>query len=534
MTLAATRDVLNITDAIFEPWNRPDAKTRPAIYYRDSVWSYHQLITEINRMGNGLLQLGVGREDRVLLIGYDSPFLVSALYGAMKIGAVPIPVNTNLPPEDYLYFLEDSHATVLMVEPEIWEDLAPVLAHRMLDLQWVIILPGLEMAAVRASGYPGPFLFYQDWIKTMATDLTTVPTLADEMAFWLYTSGSTGRPKAAVHCHKDMLFCNRVYAQDVLGIREQDRLYSASKLYFAYGLGNGSYFAFANGASVVLVPEKVEAQAVIDGIIRTEPTVFFGVPTLYNAMLRVKGNYQFPTIRECVSAGEPLPAEIYTRWKDRFGLEIIDGIGSTEVLHIYISNRPGHSRPGVTGRIVQGYEAKVVDENGHSVAPGIIGDLMVKGDSIAAFYWNQAAKTRASMIGEWFRTGDKFAMDDEGYLYYAGRSDDMIKAGGIWVSPIEVEGALLIHPAVAEAAVVGALDMQGLEKPVAFVILLPEVTSSDALKDELRQIVRSHLAHFKSPREIYFVTELPKTANGKIQRYRLRLDLVSLNASPAK
>lgn len=515
----------NVTDRIFSPWDRDDAEHRAAIYYRDDIWSYRRLIDEINRVGNGLRQMGVQRESRILLIGYDSPFLVATLFGAMKIGVVPIPVNTNLPPEDYLYYLKDSRAQALVVEPEIWANIAGVVGKESSDLKWVMILPGLNEASVRPQGYPGPIVFYQDWIQTWDRTLQAVQTSRDDMAFWLYSSGSTGRPKGAVHCHKDMLFTNRIYAQNVLRIQEYDRLYSASKLYFAYGMGNGSYFAFANGASVILVPDKVEAAQVLATIDRMRPTLFFGVPTLFNAMLRVQGEYSFATVRNCISAGEPLPSEIYSRWEKRFGVEIIDGIGSTELLHIYISNRPGQSKPGVTGRIVDGYEAKIVDENGYKVDVGTIGDLMVKGDSTAAFYWNQSDKTRASMIGEWFRTGDKFSMDADGYLYYAGRSDDMIKVGGIWVSPVEVENALLMHPAVVEAAVVGVPDTAGLLKPVAFVILEANAAPSNELKDEIREQLRSNLAHYKVPRTIYFVSELPKTASGKIQRYRLRISL---------
>ena len=528
MNFEAKERWINVTEAIFGPWSGSDAERRPAIYYRDEVWTYRRLIDEINRAGNGLLKMGVEREDRVLLVGYDSPFFVAVMYGAMKIGAVPIPVNTNLFAEDYRCFLEDSRARVLVVEPEIWREIAPTVGRVARELKWVMLLPGLNQSQVQPSGYPGPFVFYQDWIEAWDKELDPAPTSADDMAFWLYSSGSTGQPKGAVHRHKDMLFSNEVYARNVLKIKEHDRLYSATKLYFAYGLGNGSYFAFANGASVVLVPEKVEPKAVLDTIRQTRPTVFFGVPTLFNAMLRVPGDYSLAGVRACVSAGEPLPGEIYSRWKNRFAIEIIDGIGSTELLHIYISNRPGESRPGMTGRIVEGYEVKIVDEDGYPVESGVIGDLMVKGGSTAAFYWNQAAKTQQSMVGEWFRTGDKFWIDEEGYLYYAGRSDDMIKAGGMWVSPVEVENALLTHPAVVEAAVTGASDSAGLDKPVAFVILHLHESPSNTLKKALQDTVRAQLSHYKAPRDIYFVTELPKTASGKIQRYRLREYLKSL------
>ncbi|MCY0865166.1 MAG: benzoate-CoA ligase family protein, partial [Sulfobacillus sp.] len=339
-----------------------------------------------------------------------------------------------------------------------------------------------------------------------------------------YSSGSTGRPKAAVHCHRDMWVCNQSYARQILQVTEQDRLYSASKLYFAYGLGNGSYFALANGASVVLVPQKAEPVLVLDTLERSGATLFFGVPTLYNAMLQVSEDrrWDLSRVRAAVSAGEPLPAEIYTRFRERFGIEILDGIGSTEALHIYIANWPGQSRPGVTGRVVPGYSVKIVDEAGLPVPPGTIGDLYVKGDSLSPYYWNQPEKTRQSMVGEWFRTGDKFFQDDEGYLVYCGRSDDMIKVGGIWVSPIEVENVLIEHPTVLEAAVVAKVGPDGLARPIAYVVLAGEKTGSPEMADELQEFVKSRLAHYKYPREIHFVDALPKTASGKIQRFRLR------------
>ena len=524
----AEQRTLNVTSAIFDPWDTPDAEQQPAIHYRGTVWSYRRLISEINRAGNALKALGVRREERILLIAYDSPHFVALMYGAMKIGAVPIPVNPYLPLDDYAYFLEDSRAKLLAVEPEIWHDLAPRLADRAPDVSLVMILPGLSTAQLAPSGHPGPFVFYEDFVPRMAPELEAAATSPDEAAFWLYSSGSTGKPKGAVHCHKDMIFCNDTYGREVLAIARDDVLFSASKLYFAYGLGNGSYFAFANGASVVLMPEKVEPVLVLDTIERTSPTLFFGVPTLYNAMLRVQTReYSFPSLRACVSAGEPLPAEIFLRWQERYGVEIVDGIGSTEVLHIYISNRLGSCRPGASGLVVPGYEVKIVDEGGVPVPQGEIGDLYVKGGSVAAFYWNQTAKTQSAMVGEWYRTGDKYYMDPDGYYCYAGRSDDMMKVGGMWVSPSEVENALLRHDAVAEAAVVAVPDAAGLDKPVAHVILNVGHVPSKELEDSLRSFARDQLAHFKVPRAFYFVDELPKTATGKIQRYKLRTGLAA-------
>ena len=517
---------LNVTQAIFGSWDTPDAAEHPAVHYRGTTWSYRQLIAEINRAGNALRELGIRREERIVLVAYDSPHFLAMMFGAMKIGAVPIPLNPYLPVDDYAYFLEDSRARLLAVEPEIWRALGPRLQGGAPDVSWVMVLPGLGTPQISPVGHPGPFVFYEDFIPRMDHSLEAAPTSPDEAAFWLYSSGSTGKPKGAVHCHKDMISCNETYGTKVLGITRSDRLFSASKLYFAYGLGNGSYFAFANGASVVLMPEKVEPSLVLETIEQTDPTLFFGVPTLYNAMLRVQGReYRFPSLRACVSAGEPLPAEIFLRWKERYGVEIVDGIGSTEVLHIYISNRPGDCRPGTSGHVVPGYEVRIVDEDGRPVPQGEIGDLYVKGDSIAAFYWNQAEKTRSSMVGEWYRTGDKYYIDPDGYYCYAGRSDDMMKVGGMWVSPSEVENALLRHEAVVEAAVVAVADEAGLDKPVAYVVLSPGYVGDAAMEAALRSFARDQMAHFKAPRAFHFVEELPKTATGKIQRFKLRAGL---------
>ena len=519
----------NVTQAIFARAVQGDV-TRPAVYYQDQVWTYGAVIRQVYQVSNGLRTLGVEPEQRVVILGYDSPYTMAALFGAMHRGAVPIPLNTSLPMEDYLYYLEDSRAKVLFVESAIWAQLAPALRTRDVPLSSVILLPsiGIGLSADEAA-YAGPLLFYREWVEQQSVLPQEPRTRADDPAFWLYSSGSTGAPKAAVHLHKDMMVCNRLYAEGILHITQQDRLFSASKLFFAYGLGNGSYFALANEASVVLEPRKPDALTVLQDIAHYRPTIFFGVPTLFNAILRhpQSRDYDLSSLRACVSAGEPLPAEIYTRWKTAYGVEILDGIGSTEVLHIYISNRPGQSTPGNTGAVVPGYAVQILDDQMHVVDPGTVGDLYVQGDSISPYYWGQYQKTRRSMVGEWFKTGDKYYEDGDGHFVYCGRSDDMIKAGGIWVSPIEVENVLLEHPAVAETAVIGALDADDLAKPVAYVVLGDEENPSERLATELQEFVKSRLAHYKYPREIHFVEELPKTASGKIQRYRLRNGMVT-------
>lgn len=515
----------NVTNEVFRKVTEEGLLARPAIYFQDRTWTYEQVLREIYQVANGLYALGVEEENRVLIVGYDSPYFIALMYGAMRRGSVPIPVNTNLPADDYLFYLLDSRAKVLAIEADIWESVAPKLKDVPTSLKWVLILPsGAESPAIQATGYGGPVLFYQDWVYGQSASPLFVKTQRDDVAFWLYSSGSTGRPKAAVHLHKDMLVCSKLYAQGILHITPDDCLFSASKLFFAYGLGNGSYFAFANGASVVLEPAKPEPSRIFYDLERYRPTLFFGVPTLYNAMLHDPRGPEMDLgfLRACVSAGEPLPPEIYSRWKSRYGVEILDGIGSTEVLHIYISNRPKESQVGMTGSVVPGYEVQILDPDGKVVEPGEMGDLYVKGDSISPYYWGQYQKSRTAMIGEWFKTGDKYYQDSEGNFIYCGRSDDMIKAGGIWVSPIEVESALLNHPQVMEVAVIGVCDADGLEKPAAFVVLQSQVAPTDELALELQQLVREHLAHYKYPRQIHFVTELPKTASGKIQRYRLR------------
>jgi benzoate-CoA ligase len=352
--------------------------------------------------------------------------------------------------------------------------------------------------------------------------LDPAPTHRDEPAFWLWSSGSTGAPKGTVHLHHDMVCAADLYAEAVLGIRDDDVCLSIAKLFFAYGLGNALYFPFRVGAGTVLHPGRFEPRVYFDLIHRYRPTLFFGVPTAYAAMLAFEGPTDLGRVRVCVSAGEPLPAALLTRWKDRFGVEILDGIGSTEALHIYISNRAGRIRSGSSGEPVPGYAVRIVDEGGRDVPTGEIGDLLVRGDSIAAGYWNRHERTKQAFRGEWFVSGDKYYRDPDGYYWYCGRSDDMLKVGGQWVSPAEVEATVIQHPAVLECGVVGREDQDGLSKPCAFVVLKPGHPPGDALGRELQAFVRDKIAAYKYPRWIEFVPELPKTATGKIQRFRLR------------
>jgi 4-hydroxybenzoate-CoA ligase len=366
--------------------------------------------------------------------------------------------------------------------------------------------------------------------------LKTEHTTKDDVGFWLYSSGSTGSPKGAIHSQYDMVVTSKAYAQGILGITEDDICFSAARLFFSYGLGNGMYFPLSVGGAAVLNSQAPTPEGVFKHLVTFRPTIFFGVPTLYGQMLDYKerqdresgvkadadGNHEFSSVRVCVSAGEALPTDIYYRWKKRFGIDIIDGIGSTEVLHIFVSNRPGEVKPGSTGKPVPGYELKIVDDEGMEVPKGEIGTLLVKGDSAAQQYWRKREKSRHTMVGEWINTGDKYYVDDEGYYWCAGRADDMLKVGGIWVSPVEVENCLGQHPAVFECAIVGYPDEKGLTKPKAFVVLREGYAASPELEEELKKWVLARLAKFKYPRWIAFIDQLPKSTTGKIQRFKLR------------
>ena len=487
---------------------------RPAFFYEDRVLTYGDVQDLANRTGNALRELGVGMEDRVWMCCLDAPEFLGTFWGAIKIGAIPIPTNTLLRTADYVYFLRDSRAKVAVVSAALMGEVGPALGQS----------PWLRHVLV-AGGPARPHQSWEDQVAKASSRLDPAPTSRDDAALWLYSSGSTGFPKGAVHLHHDMVICQETYAKQVVGYRESDRVYSAAKLFFAYGLGNAGYFPMGVGAQSVLYPGRPTPDAVFEILTRHRPTLFFGIPTLYASMLATKDadkRYDLSSLRLCVSAGEALPDELYKRWQDRFGVEVIDGIGTTEILHIFLSNRPGAARPGSTGKPVPGYEAIIVDDEARPVPQGEIGNLRVKGDSTMAYYWNKHDKTKETLFGPWIQTGDKYYQDQDGYFWYAGRADDMLKVGGIWVSPVEVENTLVRHPAVLEAAVVGAEDTDRLVKPKAFVVLKDAAAAAPALADELKAFVKDKIAPYKYPRWIEFVVELPKTATGKIQRFKLR------------
>ncbi|MFQ5857261.1 MAG: benzoate-CoA ligase family protein [Anaerolineae bacterium] len=490
---------------------------KTAIYYvgDGSTYTYNDVLAMTNRTGNILKELGVRMEERVMLLLLDCPEFVFSFFGAIKVGTVPVPTNTLLKPPDYEYLLNDCRARVLIVSEPLLDQIEPIRD----ELRYLeqIVVVGQPRSAYQ--------LAYHELVDSASDALEAELMSKDDACFWLYSSGTTGFPKGAVHLQHDMLYCADLYAEPTLGIEEDDRTFSVAKLFFAYGLGNALYFPFRIGASTVLYPGKPDPETFYEIIQEYKPTIFYCVPTAYAAMLAVpdaETRFDTSSLRLCVSAGEALPPAIYNRWYERFGVEILDGIGSTEILHIFISNRQGRVKPGSSGELVPGYEARIVDEEGNDVPRGGIGDLLIKGDSICAFYWNKHQKTKDTIIGEWIRTGDKYSQDEDGYFWYQGRSDDMLKVGGIWVSPVEVENTLMEHPAVLECGVVGAEDADKLIKTKAYVVLKPEHTPSDELADELKQFVKDRIAVYKYPRWIEFVSDLPKTATGKIQRYKLR------------
>jgi benzoate-CoA ligase len=476
-------------------------------------YTYADLAERVNRAANALGALGLRQEDRILLCHLDTIDWPAAFLGAIKAGIVPIAVNTLLTSRDYAFMLNDSRAKALIVSEALLPQFAPILGQ----------CPQLRHVAVSGAGAHGHARL-QDLMAAAPTALDPAPTTADDACFWLYSSGSTGQPKGTVHVHSSLIQTAELYGRAVLGIREDDLVFSAAKLFFAYGLGNALSFPLAVGATTVLMAERPSPASVYARLRTHRPTIFYGVPTLYAAMLAAPDlpRREELALRACVSAGEALPAEIGRRWTEHFGVEILDGIGSTEMLHIFLSNRPGENRYGTSGRPVPGYQVRVVDEQGADCRPGEVGDLLVAGPSAAAGYWNNRDKSRATFLGPWTRTGDKYVRSDDGYYTYGGRSDDMLKVGGIFVSPFEVEAALASHPDVLEAAVIGAPDESALIKPKAFVVTKPGVAGTTALAEALKQHVKDRLAPYKYPRWVEFVAELPKTATGKIQRFRLR------------
>ena len=514
----------NLGDYFLDRNIREGRGDKIAIYTERRNYSYNEIQEMANKTGNALRNLGLGIDDRLMMLMFDDPQFYAVFWGATKIGVVPIPVNTMLTSDDYEYLLNDSRAKALAIS----EELVPVISNIKGDLPYL-----RDMIVFTENGAQVPF---KHKVNNASSTLKTEYTTKDDVGFWLYSSGSTGPPKGTVHSQYSPVCASENFAKKVLMLREDDICFSAARLFFAYGIGNGMFFPMAVGASAVLNRSRPTPESVFNHLKRFRPTVFFGVPTLYGQMLEYKerqdketgtkpdpnGDHELSSVRICVSAGEALPVDIYYRWKERFGVDILDGIGSTEMLHVFVSNRPGDIKPGSTGKPVPGYELKIIDDDGHEVPRGEVGTLLVKGQSAAQHYWRNTEKTRLTMKGEWLDTGDKYYVDEEGYYWCAGRGDDMIKVGGIWVSPVEVEGCLVQHPAVLECAVVGHPDRKGLIKPKAFVVLKSGYTGSEDLIEDLKKWTLERLAKYKYPRWIEIVSELPKSATGKIQRFKLR------------
>ncbi len=491
--------------------------SRVAIECGEQRVTYAQLAERVNRLGNALLGLDVRPEERVFLLLLDTPEFAYSFFGTIKIGAVAVPVNTLLRADDYAYLLNDCRARVAIVHQQLLPQIHRIPADRLPYLQHIIVVGGAA---------PGGMHSFSQLACDSSPQLEPAPTSPDDAAFWLYSSGSTGAPKGCVHLQHDMVVTSELYAKGILAMTAEDRCFSVAKLFFAYGLGNGLYFSLAVGSTSILLPERPRPAEIFAVIERHQPTLFFSVPTNFAALLahyRDSGpDFDLSSVRYGVSAGEALPAAIFHRFKQRFGVEILDAIGSTEALHMFIANRPGAVRPGSSGQIIPGCEARLVDESGHQVAAGQIGDLLIKSDAVCASYWNQHEKSKHTLQGQWLHTGDKYYQDEDGYFWYAGRSDDMLKVNGLWVSPIEIENALIEHPAIKEAAIVGREDEDELVKPAAYIVLNNGTQGSTDLARQLQDHVAARLASYKRPRWVEFVPELPKTATGKVQRFKLR------------
>lgn len=485
---------------------------RTAFIDPDRSLTYGELAEASARFGAGLIAAGIGRERRMVMLMLDTVDFPIAFWGAMRVGVVPVPVNTLLPAEQIAYILADSRAEAICVSAAVLPALGEVI--RQAGARLVLVSGGTA-----GDDFAG-------FVASAPGEAEIVAAVPDEVAFWLYSSGSTGAPKGTRHVHSSLRATADTYGAQVLGIQPDDVVFSAAKLFFAYGLGNAMTFPMAVGATAVLLPGRPTPQGVAEIMRQHEPTIFCGVPTLYGAMLmhpRLQTGAGSSRLRRCISAGEALPEPVARRWESIVGTAILDGIGSTEMLHIFLSNRPGEISHGSSGVAVPGYVLRIVDEHGTDLPDGEVGELLVNGPSAADGYWNQREKSRHTFRGVWTATGDKYLRDAEGYYRYQGRADDMFKVSGIWVSPFEVEGALLAHPAVQEAAVIGRKDADGLVKPMAFVVLKEPEIDPDGLFERLKEHVKQQAGPWKYPRWVEVVDELPKTATGKIQRFKLRL-----------
>jgi len=504
----------NVTSYLLDRHLKEGRGNNICIYYEDEKITYAQVAEQSCRIGNALLNLGIELENRVAVSMADRPEFIYSMLGTMKAGIVPVLLSTMAIPKDYLYYLNDSRAKAMIVDETVLSKILEVKA----DLKYLkhLIVVGTAAAAGQLS--------YDEITKAASPALETVLTNKDDQAFWQYSSGTTGQPKGVVHLHKDLMYAT-AHCDDVVKAGVDDISFSLSKLYFSYGRNNSFDTVFLSGGAVVLFSGMPRPEALFEVIKKYKPTIYYGVPSSYMALIALidKGyEYDLSSLKACVSAGEALPRVVFDRWRELTGVSILDGLGSTDVGFIYLSCTPENLKFGTLGHVLANVEGKLCDENGVEVPQGEDGELWVKSGCTADCYWNKQEKTKAAFIGEWFKTGDKFYKDEEGYYVGVGRADDMLKPGGIWVSPVEVENAVLSHPAVAETGVIGAAGEDELEKPMAYVVLKEGYEESPELTKEIQDSVRSKLAHYKAPRWIHYVKELPRTATGKVQRYKLR------------
>ena len=499
---------------------------RTAFECGDERLTYAELLEQVNRAGNALRSLDVRIEERVTLILLDTFAFPACFFGAIKIGAVAVPINTLLRPYEWEYILNDTRSRVLVIDADLLPRLLEIPREKLRYLQQIVIAGrGAEESRSSCTDAAWRVSTLDSLLASASAELAAEPTSKDDACFWLYSSGSTGPPKGCVHLQHDMVVCAERYAIHTLGIREDDRCYSAAKLFFAYGLGNAGYFHLAVGATSILFPGPSNAANVYSVVERHRPTLLFSVPTNFAALLamtREGSDFDLSSVRYGISAGECLPSAIFERFKQRFGIEILDAIGSSECLHMFIANRPAAVKAGSSGQIIDGYEARISDESGAPVPAGEIGNLYVRSDATCSMYWNQHERTKDVIQGHWIKTGDKYRVDDDGYYWYAGRSDDMFRVSGQWVSPIEVESTLIEHACVLEAAVVAYEEETGLHTSKAFVVLREGHAASAELVKDLQDFVKQRITPYKYPRRIEFLSELPKSAAGKLLRYKLR------------